>query len=113
MEKIYFAKPTFSGADKTDVLAEAEIHFDEESVFAGLKLTGIQIRKSKMPERDGGSLFVTFPAKAVGTGTERRYFDFIRSVEPMSSAAGRSAIRRLRKFVETHCAEWLAKKEDK
>ena len=49
------------------LVAEAEILFDEP-VLSGLKLVGFSLWKS--PE---GELYVTFPSRAFGTGSERRF----------------------------------------
>jgi hypothetical protein len=56
-------------------VAEAEIHFDEGSL-AGTKLVGFSLWRS--PE---GEVYVTFPSRALGDGSERRYFDFLRAVD--------------------------------
>ena len=44
--------------------------------LAGMKLVGFSLWKS--PE---GELYVTFPSRAFGGGSERRFFDFLRGVE--------------------------------
>jgi hypothetical protein len=41
-----------------------------------MKLVGFCLWKS--PE---GEIYVTFPSRAFGAGQERRYFDYLRSVE--------------------------------
>jgi hypothetical protein len=61
------------------LVCEAEILFDEEPL-AGMKLLGFSLWKS--PE---GELYVTFPARAFGAGSERRYFDYLRSAEGASA----------------------------
>ncbi len=59
------------------VVCEAEIVFEEESgPLAGTKLVGFSLWRS--PE---GELYVTFPARAFGSGNERKYFDYLRSAE--------------------------------
>ena len=56
---------------------EAEVVFEEaESPFAGMKLVGFSIWRSVE-----GEMFVTFPSRSSGIGSERRYFDYLRSVE--------------------------------
>lgn len=77
-----------------NVVAEAEIAFEEGTPLAGLKLCGITIRRDSDQK-----LFVTLPAKSFGTGNERRYFDWLRSVQPMSSQEGRDARDRFRSWV--------------
>jgi len=57
------------------LVCEAEVLFEEEPL-AGMKLVGFSLWRS--PE---GEVYVTFPARAFGAGGERRYFDYLRSVE--------------------------------
>ncbi len=57
------------------LVTEAEVHF-EEGPLAGAKLVGFCLWKS--PE---GEVYVTFPSRAFGAGSERRYFDYLRSVD--------------------------------
>ncbi len=45
-------------------------------LLAGMKLVGFSLWKS--PE---GEVYVTFPSRAIGAGSERRFFGFLRSVE--------------------------------
>lgn len=56
------------------LVTEAELHFDGQ--LDGLKLVGFSLWKS--PE---GEIYVTFPSRAFGAGSDRRFFDFVRSVE--------------------------------
>jgi len=56
-------------------VSEAEIHFEEPGL-AGLRLVGFSLWQA--PE---GEVFVTFPSRAFGAGGERRYFDYLRSVD--------------------------------
>jgi len=57
------------------LVCEAEVVFDEEPL-AGMKLIGFSLWRS--PE---GEIYVTFPARAFGAAADRRYFDFLRSVQ--------------------------------
>jgi hypothetical protein len=57
------------------LVSEAEIHF-EEGPLAGTRLVGFCLWKS--PE---GEVYVTFPSRAFGVANERRYFDYLRSVD--------------------------------
>ena len=57
------------------LVCEAEVVFDEEPL-TGMKLIGFSLWKS--PD---GEVYVTFPARSFGAGGERRYFDYLRSVE--------------------------------
>jgi hypothetical protein len=59
------------------LVCEAEVVFEEaDEPFSGMKLVGFSLWRS--PE---GEVFVTFPSRAFGVGGERRYFDYLRSVE--------------------------------
>src|SRR5512134_2306687 len=59
------------------LVCEAELVFEEaDTPLSGMKLVGFSLWRS--PE---GEMFVTFPSRAAGVGTERRYFDYLRSVE--------------------------------
>jgi hypothetical protein len=59
------------------LVCEAEVVFDETSPLAGMKLVGFSLWRS--PD---GEVFVTFPSRAFGTATERRFFDYLRAAEP-------------------------------
>jgi hypothetical protein len=59
------------------LVCEAELVFEAEAgVLAGMKLVGFSLWRS--PE---GEVYVTFPSRAFGAGNERRFFDYLRSVE--------------------------------
>jgi hypothetical protein len=59
------------------LVCEAEVVFEAEAgPLAGMKLVGFSLWRS--PE---GEVYVTFPSRAFGSGSERRFFDFLRSVE--------------------------------
>jgi len=67
------------------LVCEAEIVFESEvGPLAGMKLVGFSLWRS--PE---GEVYVTFPSRAFGSGTERRFFDFLRSVEGTAADAKR------------------------
>lgn len=67
------------------LVCEAEVQFDAESgPLAGMKLVGFSLWRS--PE---GDLYVTFPSRAFGTGAERRFFDYLRSIEGQAADARR------------------------
>ena len=57
------------------LVCEAEVLFDEEPL-TGMKLVGFSLWRS--PE---GEVYVTFPSRAFGAGSDRRYFDYLRSTE--------------------------------
>ncbi len=59
------------------LVCEAEVVFEAEAgPLAGMKLVGFSLWRS--PE---GEVYVTFPSRAFGAGNERRFFDYLRSVE--------------------------------
>ena len=57
------------------LVTEAEIHF-EDGPLGGMRLVGFSLWRSAE-----GELYVTFPSRAFGAGTERRYFDYLRAVD--------------------------------
>jgi hypothetical protein len=60
------------------LVTQAEILFDD-GPLAGTKLVGFSLWRS--PE---GEVYVTFPARASGAGSDRRYFDFLRGANGTS-----------------------------
>jgi hypothetical protein len=62
---------------------EAEIHF-EEGPLAGSRLVGFCLWKG--PD---GEIYVTFPSRAFGAGTDRRYFDYLRAINGDSETVKR------------------------
>ena len=67
-----------NGPDR--LVSEAEIHF-QEGPLKGTRLVGFCLWKS--PE---GEVYVTFPSRAFGSGAERRYFDYLRSIDGTADA---------------------------
>ena len=61
------------------LVCEAEVVFGA-GPLAGMKLVGFSLWRS--PE---GEVYITFPARTFGAGTERRFFDYLRSVEGVSA----------------------------
>jgi len=59
-----------NGPDR--LVTEAEIHF-EEGPLNGTKLVGFCLWRGS-----DGEVYVTFPSRAFGAGTERRFFDYLR-----------------------------------
>ncbi|HKC12341.1 MAG TPA: hypothetical protein VKI41_09935 [Vicinamibacteria bacterium] len=57
------------------LVTEAEIHF-EEGPLAGARLVGFCLWRSTE-----GEIYVTFPSRAFGASTERRYFDYLRAID--------------------------------
>jgi hypothetical protein len=62
------------------LVTEAEVHF-EDGPLAGMRLVGFCLWKS--PE---GEVYVTFPSRAFGAGSERRYFDYLRAIDGTAEA---------------------------
>jgi len=59
------------------LICEAEVLFGSDAgALAGMKLVGFSLWRSAE-----GEVFVTFPSRAFGAGTDRRYFDYLRSAE--------------------------------
>jgi len=59
------------------LVCEAELVFDGDmGPLAGMKLVGFSLWRSAE-----GEVFVTFPSRAFGAGNDRKYFDYLRSVE--------------------------------
>ena len=59
------------------LVAEAELVFGEEcGVLSGMKLVGFSLWRG--PD---GEVYVTFPSRAFGGGSDRKYFDYLRSAE--------------------------------
>jgi hypothetical protein len=50
--------------------------FGEVGPLAGMKLVGFSLWRG--PD---GEVYVTFPSRAFGAGSERRYFDFLRAAD--------------------------------
>jgi hypothetical protein len=79
---------------------DAEIHFDE-GPLAGMKLVGFSVWRT--PE---GELSVTFPSRAYGTGTERRFFDYLRPADAAGAGAGAKKVKAW--IIEQYRAEMAA-----
>jgi hypothetical protein len=67
-------------------LADVELHFGGNSLFAGLKLIGFSIWE----RRSGGGRNVTFPARQYAVNGERRSFALLR---PIVDIAAQQALR--------------------
>ena len=100
MTSIFFVTPKADSPAR--LVAEAEIHFGE-GLLAGTKLSGFAIWKS--PE---GELYVTVPSRPFGSGTTRRFFDFVRLIEPTNIPA----IRGLKDAILAAWSENAAKKNE-
>lgn len=66
------------------LVCEAEVVFEGEQYgpLNGLKLVGFCVWRGA----DGGH-YVTVPSRAFGAGTDRRYFDFLRSTDGSAEAS--------------------------
>jgi hypothetical protein len=62
------------------LVCEAELHFDE-GPLAGMRLVGFSLWRSAE-----GDIYVTFPSRAFGTATDRKYFDYLRAVDGSAEA---------------------------
>jgi len=71
------------------LVCEAEIVFEEAGPLAGMKLVGFSLWRT--PE---GEVSVTFPARAFGAGSDRRFFDYLRS-----AAADAAAVKRVKAWI--------------
>jgi hypothetical protein len=58
------------------LVCEAEILFDSETALEGMKLVGFSLWRA--PD---GEVYVTFPSRAFGAASERRFFDYLRPAE--------------------------------
>ena len=59
------------------LVSEAEVVFgDECGPLAGMKLVGFSLWRGA-----DGEVYVTFPSRAFGAGSERRFFDYLRTAE--------------------------------
>lgn len=76
------------------LVCEAEIIF-EEGQLAGMKLVGFSLWRS--PE---GEVYITFPTRAFGAGSERRFFDFLR---PASDEKGNGTAKGVKAWL---LGEW-------
>jgi hypothetical protein len=72
------------------LVCEAELVFEDPGgVLDGLKLVGFSLWKS--PE---GEVYATLPSRAFGAGSERRFFDFLRSQDGTAEP-----VRKLKAFI--------------
>lgn len=66
------------------LVCDAELVFDEVGPLEGMKLVGFTVWRSAE-----GEPYVTFPSRSYATGGERRYYDFLRSVEASAETVAR------------------------
>ena len=78
------------------LLCEAEIVFGpEDGPLAGMKLVGLSVWQGS-----DGENYVTFPSRAFGAGSERKYFDYLRTADGVPGTA-----RRVKEWILTEYAE--------
>jgi len=58
------------------LVCEAELVFDDEGPLAGMKLVGFSVWRTAE-----GEIWVSLPARSYGSGSDRRFFDLLRSTE--------------------------------
>jgi hypothetical protein len=58
------------------LLCEAEMVFDDQGPLDGMKLVGFSLWRGA-----NGEVFVTFPSRAFGAGSDRKFFDFLRAAD--------------------------------
>jgi hypothetical protein len=58
------------------LVCDAELVFDEDGPLAGMKLVGFALWQGAE-----GEVTVTFPSRAFGSGGERKFYDYLRSLE--------------------------------
>ena len=83
------------------LLCEAEIHF-LDGELEGLKFVGFSLWKAP-----AGDVYVTFPSRAFGVGGERRYFDYIRSID-----GDHNQTKKLKVLILEAYKTWTAKPEE-
>lgn len=80
------------------LVCEAELLF-EEGPLAGMKLVGFSLWRG--PD---GETYVTFPSRAFGAGSDRKYFDYLRSAEGALADARRVKTWILEEYRATRAA---------
>lgn len=80
------------------LVADAELHFDLDGPLASMKLCGFGLWQGA-----DGVLYLTFPSRAFGAGTERKFFDYFRSTDGTASPS--------RAFKEWALAQYDAQRE--
>lgn len=74
------------------LICEADVVFDEnDGPLAGLKLVGFSLWRGA-----DGEIYLTFPSRAFGAGTERRFFDYLRAAETRGPARRSKALQGVR-----------------
>lgn len=71
------------------LVCDAQVLFDEPGPLYGTKLVGFSLWRSVE-----GEVYVTFPSRAFGAGTERKYFDYLRSID-----GAHDAVRNVKEWI--------------
>lgn len=71
------------------LVVEAELILDGYGPLDGLKLVGFSLWRS--PE---GEIYVTFPSRAFGAGSDRKFFDYVRA-----SNGDAGAVKRFKEWI--------------
>jgi hypothetical protein len=72
------------------LVCDAEIVFESaDGVLSGMKLVGFALWRSAE-----GEVYVTFPSRAFGSMTERKFFDYLRSAE-----GSQADVRRVKEWI--------------
>lgn len=79
------------------LVCEAELIFEQETPLLGMKLVGVSVWRNAE-----GELYCTLPARSFGAGSDRRYFDFLRTTDGDADVA-----RRLKAMVVEAATAWL------
>jgi hypothetical protein len=79
--RVEFVPPT-NGPER--LVADASVIFTD-GPLESMKLVGFSLWRSA-----DGEVYVTFPSRAFGAGTDRRYFDYLRSTEGLSADVKRT-----------------------
>lgn len=80
--------PKTSGPER--LVCDAEIVFEDgDGILAGMKLVGFSVWQGAAADASMGlpDLYITFPSRAFGTATDRKFFDYLRATEPGSGSA--------------------------
>jgi hypothetical protein len=88
--RIVFAERS---AGPEPLLCEGEVVFDDPEPLAGLKLVGFSLWRGT-----NNTVYVTFPSRAFGAGTQRRFFDYLR---PADARDTQGAVSRLKQLILT------------
>ena len=111
--RIEFIRPQNRGDSPPpkNALAEAEVYFDSmtysdgcahPSPFAGLKLVAFTVWAG-----DRG-IYVTFPGRAFGAGTDRQFFDYLRAGDAPKSKEALDRLYRFKRWMIEAYKEWDA-----